>query len=38
MTKLAQNFELLKLLKRSLDPHFILNPGVLYLEPEAAHV
>ena len=38
MTKLGPSFELLKLLKRSLDPRFILNPGVLYLEPEAAHV
>jgi len=38
MTKLGTSFELLKLLKRTLDPHFILNPGVLYLEPEATHV
>jgi len=35
MTKLGPTFELLKLLKRSLDPHYLLNPGVLYLQPEA---
>jgi FAD/FMN-containing dehydrogenase len=37
MTKLGAGFELVKLLKRSLDPNFVLNPGVMYLEPEASH-
>ncbi len=37
MTKLGAGFEFIKLLKRSLDPNFILNPGVLYLEPEESH-
>jgi FAD/FMN-containing dehydrogenase len=34
MTKLGPGFELIKLLKRSMDPNYILNPGVLYLQPE----
>jgi hypothetical protein len=38
MTKLGSGFGLLKLLKRTMDPNFILNPGVLYLEPEVSHV
>jgi FAD/FMN-containing dehydrogenase len=37
MTKLGASFSLIKLLKRTLDPNFILNPGVLYLEPEESH-
>ena len=37
MTKLGPGFELIKLLKRSLDPNYILNPGVMYLEPEVSH-
>jgi FAD/FMN-containing dehydrogenase len=38
MTKLGAGFDFIKFLKRSLDPNFILNPGVMYLEPEASHV
>lgn len=38
MPKLGAGFEFLKLLKRSLDPNFILNPGVLGLYPEAERV
>lgn len=38
MTKMGGGFEFIKLLKRSLDPNFILNPGVMYLEPEVSHV
>jgi FAD/FMN-containing dehydrogenase len=38
MTKLGNGFGLLKLLKRTMDPNFILNPGVMYLEPEVSHV
>ncbi|MDY6876378.1 MAG: FAD-binding oxidoreductase [Chloroflexota bacterium] len=34
MTKLGPGFELIKLLKQSMDPNYILNPGVLYLEQE----
>jgi FAD/FMN-containing dehydrogenase len=37
MTKLGAGFDFMKFLKRSLDPNFILNPGVMYLEPEASH-
>jgi alkyldihydroxyacetonephosphate synthase len=37
MTKLGAGFELIRLLKRSLDPNYILNPGVMYLEPEVSH-
>ncbi|MCL7455144.1 MAG: FAD-binding oxidoreductase [Anaerolineae bacterium] len=37
MTKLGAGFDFLKHLKRSLDPNFILNPGVMYLEPEVSH-
>lgn len=37
MTKLGAGFDLIKLLKRTLDPNFILNPGVMYLEPEVNH-
>jgi len=37
MTKLGAGFEFIKFLKRSMDPNFILNPGVLYLEPEVNH-
>jgi len=33
-SKLGAGFELWKLLKRSLDPNYILNPGVLNLEPD----
>ena len=38
MTKFGAGFDFIKLLKQSLDPNFILNPGVMYLEPEVAHV
>ncbi len=38
MTKLGAGFEFMKHLKRSLDPNFILNPGVMYLQPEANRV
>lgn len=38
MTKLGAGFELIKLLKRSLDPNYILNPGVMYLKPEVSRV
>jgi hypothetical protein len=34
MPKLGAGFELMKALKRTLDPNYILNPGVLLLEPE----
>ena len=34
MTKLGAGFDFLEHLKRSLDPNFILNPGVMYLQPE----
>jgi hypothetical protein len=37
MTKLGTGFEFIKLLKGTLDPNYILNPGVLYLEPEVSH-
>jgi FAD/FMN-containing dehydrogenase len=37
MTKMGAGFGFLQFLKRSLDPNFILNPGVLYLEPEVSH-
>jgi FAD/FMN-containing dehydrogenase len=37
MTKLGTGFEFIKLLKRTLDPNFVLNPGVMYLEPEASN-
>jgi hypothetical protein len=37
MTKLGAGFEFIRFLKRSMDPHYILNPGVMYLEPEASH-
>lgn len=37
MTKMGAGFDFMKHLKRSLDPNFILNPGVMYLEPEASH-
>ncbi len=37
MTKLGAGFDFIKHLKRSLDPNFILNPGVMYLEPEVTH-
>jgi FAD/FMN-containing dehydrogenase len=37
MTKLGAGFEFIKLLKRTMDPNFILNPGVMYLEPEVSH-
>jgi FAD/FMN-containing dehydrogenase len=35
-SKLGAGFEFWKLLKRSLDPNFILNPGVLNLDAETA--
>ncbi len=38
MTKLGAGFDFIKFLKGSLDPNYILNPGVMYLEPEATHV
>jgi FAD/FMN-containing dehydrogenase len=34
MPKLGAGFELMKALKRTLDPNYILNPGVLLMEPE----
>ncbi|MBN1314031.1 MAG: hypothetical protein JXA42_01140, partial [Anaerolineales bacterium] len=37
MTKLGAGFDFMKHLKRSLDPNFILNPGVMNLEPEVSH-
>ena len=37
MTKMGTSFDFMKYLKRALDPNFILNPGVMYLEPEASH-
>jgi hypothetical protein len=37
MTKMGAGFELIKLLKRTMDPNYILNPGVLYLEPETGN-
>ena len=38
MTKLGAGFDFIKHLKHSLDPNFILNPGVMYLQPEDSHV
>lgn len=38
MTKLGAGFDFMKFLKRSIDPNYILNPGIMYLEPEASHV
>lgn len=37
MTKMGAGFGFIQFLKRSLDPNFILNPGVLCLEPEVSH-
>jgi FAD/FMN-containing dehydrogenase len=37
MTKMVAGFDFLLHLKRSLDPNFILNPGVMYLYPEVSH-
>ena len=37
MTKLGAGFDFMKHLKCSLDPNFILNPGVMYFEPEVSH-
>jgi hypothetical protein len=34
MPKLGPGFEFLKFLKSQLDPNYILNPGVLLLQPE----
>ncbi len=34
----AGGFDFIKFLKRSLDPNFILNPGIMHLEPEVSHV
>jgi hypothetical protein len=38
MPKFGAGFDFIKQLKRSLDPNFILNPGVMYLQPEVANV
>jgi FAD/FMN-containing dehydrogenase len=37
MTKLGTSFEFIKFLKRSIDPNYVLNPGIMYLEPEVSH-
>jgi hypothetical protein len=37
VTNLGAGFDLIKLLKRTLDPNFVLNPGVLALEAEVSH-
>jgi FAD/FMN-containing dehydrogenase len=37
MTKMGTGFDFIKFLKRSMDPNYVLNPGVLYLEPEVNH-
>jgi FAD/FMN-containing dehydrogenase len=36
MPKLGPGFEFLKFLKAQLDPNYILNPGVLLLQPEGS--
>ncbi len=37
MTKMGASFGLMKHLKGSLDPNYILNPGVMYLYPEKSY-
>jgi len=37
MTKMGAGFEFMKQLKTWMDPNYILNPGIMYLEPEASH-
>jgi hypothetical protein len=34
---MGAGFGFIQFLKRSLDPNYILNPGVLYLDPEVSH-